>query len=129
MPRSAVLSLWLMLLLAGGAYAQTTSSTTGAIDGRVTDSSSAVLPGVVGAVRLKLCVTVRPASPPLLSAVLMQRVTVSPPSVKVTPVERQTSPGRRPTVTDAGRTLADGLEVLVVPSIVALVIVAPAATP
>ena len=35
-----------MLMLAGGAAAQTVSSTTGAIDGRVSDTSNAVLPGV-----------------------------------------------------------------------------------
>jgi len=35
-----------MLVLASGADAQTVSSTTGAIDGRVTDTSNAVLPGV-----------------------------------------------------------------------------------
>jgi outer membrane receptor protein involved in Fe transport len=35
-----------MLVLANGADAQTVSSTTGAIDGRVTDASNAVLPGV-----------------------------------------------------------------------------------
>lgn len=46
MPRSAALSVWLMLVLANGAAAQTVSSTTGAIDGRVTDASNAVLPGV-----------------------------------------------------------------------------------
>ena len=46
MPRSAVLSVLLMLVLAGGAGAQTVSSTTGAIDGKVTDTSNAVLPGV-----------------------------------------------------------------------------------
>src|SRR5688572_25670548 len=45
MPRSAALSVLLMLVLAAGAGAQTVSSTTGAIDGRVTDSSDAVLPG------------------------------------------------------------------------------------
>jgi hypothetical protein len=36
----------LVLLLATGALAQTVSSTTGAIDGKVTDTSNAVLPGV-----------------------------------------------------------------------------------
>ena len=46
MPRSAALSALLMLVLASGAYAQTVSSTTGAIDGKVTDTSDAVLPGV-----------------------------------------------------------------------------------
>ena len=46
MPRSAALSVLLMLVLASGAGAQTVSSTTGAIDGRVTDTSNAVLPGV-----------------------------------------------------------------------------------
>jgi hypothetical protein len=46
MPRSAALSIVLMLVLANGADAQTVSSTTGAIDGRVTDASNAVLPGV-----------------------------------------------------------------------------------
>ena len=46
MPRSAALSVLLMLVLASGADAQTVSSTTGAIDGRVTDASNAVLPGV-----------------------------------------------------------------------------------
>ena len=46
MPRSAALSVLLMLVLASGADAQTVSSTTGAIDGRVTDTSNAVLPGV-----------------------------------------------------------------------------------
>ena len=35
MPRSAALSVLLMLVLASGADAQTVSSTTGAIDGRV----------------------------------------------------------------------------------------------
>ena len=35
-----------MLLLASGAHAQTVSSTTGVIDGRVVDTSNAVLPGV-----------------------------------------------------------------------------------
>ena len=46
MPRPAALSVLLMLVLATAADAQTVSSTTGAIDGRVTDSSNAVLPGV-----------------------------------------------------------------------------------
>jgi len=46
MPRSAALSVLLTLVLASGAGAQTVSSTTGAIDGRVTDTSNAVLPGV-----------------------------------------------------------------------------------
>ena len=46
MPRSAALSVLLMLVLASAADAQTVSSTTGAIDGRVTDTSNAVLPGV-----------------------------------------------------------------------------------
>jgi hypothetical protein len=46
MPRSAGLAVLFMLMLASGAYAQTVSSTTGAIDGKVTDSSAAVLPGV-----------------------------------------------------------------------------------
>ena len=46
MPRSAALSVLLTLVLAGGAGAQTVSSTTGAIDGKVTDTSNAVLPGV-----------------------------------------------------------------------------------
>ena len=46
MSRSAALSVLFMLVLASGAGAQTVSSTTGAIDGRVTDASNAVLPGV-----------------------------------------------------------------------------------
>ena len=46
MRRSASLAVLLVLLMAGGAYAQTTSSTTGAIDGKVSDTSAAVLPGV-----------------------------------------------------------------------------------
>ena len=46
MRRSAVLSALLVLLLASGAMAQTVSSTTGAIDGKVSDTSNAVLPGV-----------------------------------------------------------------------------------
>jgi len=46
MPRSAALSVLLMLVLVSGADAQTVSSTTGAIDGKVTDISNAVLPGV-----------------------------------------------------------------------------------
>jgi Carboxypeptidase regulatory-like domain len=46
MPRSAALLALLMLVLANGADAQTVSSTTGAIDGKVTDISNAVLPGV-----------------------------------------------------------------------------------
>src|SRR5687768_17431380 len=46
MPRSAALSVVLMLVLASAVDAQTVSSTTGAIDGRVADSSNAVLPGV-----------------------------------------------------------------------------------
>jgi hypothetical protein len=48
MAHSAALSfvLTLMLVLARGAGAQTVSSTTGAIDGRVADASNAVLPGV-----------------------------------------------------------------------------------
>src|SRR4030095_13407591 len=37
---------FLFVLLAAGAAAQTVSSTTGAIDGKVTDTSNAVLPGV-----------------------------------------------------------------------------------
>ena len=48
MPRSAALSVLLMLVLASGADAQTVSSTTGAIDGRVTDTSNAVLAGCDG---------------------------------------------------------------------------------
>ena len=46
MPRSAALSVLLMFVFASAAGAQTVSSTTGAIDGRVTDTSNAVLPGV-----------------------------------------------------------------------------------
>jgi hypothetical protein len=46
MPRSAALSVLLMLVLASAVDGQTVSSTTGAIDGRVADSSNAVLPGV-----------------------------------------------------------------------------------
>src|SRR6478672_2617532 len=46
MRRLAGLVMGLALLTAGSAFAQTTSSTTGAIDGKVTDSSAAVLPGV-----------------------------------------------------------------------------------
>jgi hypothetical protein len=46
MRRSAGLSVLFVLLLASGALAQTVSSTTGAIDGKVTDTSNAVLPGV-----------------------------------------------------------------------------------
>src|SRR5688572_14143339 len=46
MPRPAVLFVLLMLVLASAVDAQTVSSTTGAIDGRVTDTSNAVLPGV-----------------------------------------------------------------------------------
>ncbi len=46
MGRSLSLSVLLVLLAAGGALAQTVSSTTGAIDGKVTDTSNAVLPGV-----------------------------------------------------------------------------------
>ena len=46
MPRSAALSVVVMLALASAAGAQTVSSTTGAIDGRVVDASNAVLPGV-----------------------------------------------------------------------------------
>jgi hypothetical protein len=40
------LAVWLVFLMAGGAFAQTVSSTTGTIDGKVTDTSEAVLPGV-----------------------------------------------------------------------------------
>src|SRR5688572_11301363 len=46
MPRSAALSVLLMFVLASAAHAQTVSATTGAIDGKVTDASNAVLPGV-----------------------------------------------------------------------------------
>ena len=46
MRRSLGLSVLLVLLAASGALAQTVSSTTGAIDGKVTDTSNAVLPGV-----------------------------------------------------------------------------------
>ena len=46
MRRSAALSVLLMLVLASGVDGQTVSSTTGAIDGRVADTSNAVLPGV-----------------------------------------------------------------------------------
>ena len=46
MPRSAALSVLLIFVLASAADAQTVSATTGAIDGRVTDASNAVLPGV-----------------------------------------------------------------------------------
>jgi hypothetical protein len=46
MRRAGILSALLVLLLAGGAMAQTVSQTTGAIDGKVTDTSDAVLPGV-----------------------------------------------------------------------------------
>src|SRR5688500_1662000 len=46
MPRSAALSVLLMFVLASADRAQTVSATTGAIDGRVTDASNAVLPGV-----------------------------------------------------------------------------------
>jgi hypothetical protein len=46
MRRAAGLSALLVLFLASGALAQTVSSTTGAIDGKVTDTSNAVLPGV-----------------------------------------------------------------------------------
>src|SRR5438105_14381394 len=46
MRRSVGLSVLLVLLMAGGALAQTVSSTSGTIDGKVTDTSAAVLPGV-----------------------------------------------------------------------------------
>ena len=46
MRRAVGLSGLFVLLLAGGALAQTVSQTTGAIDGKVTDPSEAVLPGV-----------------------------------------------------------------------------------
>ena len=46
MRRSLGRSVLFMVLTAGGALAQTVSSTTGAIDGKVTDTSNAVLPGV-----------------------------------------------------------------------------------
>src|ERR1051325_597007 len=46
MRRSIGLALFLVLLAAGAAAGQTVSSTTGAIDGKVTDTSNAVLPGV-----------------------------------------------------------------------------------
>src|SRR5688572_3450860 len=46
MRRAVSLSVLLVLLLASGALAQTVSQTTGAIDGKVTDTSEAVLPGV-----------------------------------------------------------------------------------
>ncbi|MCC7417483.1 MAG: TonB-dependent receptor [Acidobacteria bacterium] len=46
MRRFAGFTVLLVLLFAGGALAQTVSSTTGAIDGRVSDTSDAVLPGV-----------------------------------------------------------------------------------
>ena len=46
MRRTASLSIVFVLLLASRALAQTVSSTTGAIDGKVTDTSNAVLPGV-----------------------------------------------------------------------------------
>ena len=40
------LAVSFVLLIASGALAQTVSSTTGGIDGKVTDTSNAVLPGV-----------------------------------------------------------------------------------
>jgi hypothetical protein len=46
MRRVTSLVVLLVLTMAGGALAQTVSSTTGAIDGKVTDTSNAVLPGV-----------------------------------------------------------------------------------
>ncbi len=46
MPRLAALSVLLVLVLASAADAQTVSSTTGGIDGKVADTSNAVLPGV-----------------------------------------------------------------------------------
>lgn len=46
MRRSLGLSVLCVLLAAGTRLAQTVSSTTGAIDGKVTDTSNAVLPGV-----------------------------------------------------------------------------------
>ena len=46
MRRSLGLSVLMVLVMAAGAFAQTVSSTTGAIDGKVTDTSNAVLPGV-----------------------------------------------------------------------------------
>ena len=50
MRRSAGLSALFVLFLASAALAQTVSSTTGAIDGKVTDTSNAVLPGVTVAI-------------------------------------------------------------------------------
>src|SRR5436190_21543845 len=46
MRRFVLLSALLVFLSATGSVAQTVSSTTGAIDGKVTDTSAAVLPGV-----------------------------------------------------------------------------------
>ena len=50
MQRVSLWVLFVLLLSSGGASAQTVSSTTGAIDGRVTDTSDSVLPGVTVAI-------------------------------------------------------------------------------